>query len=187
MVVAFAGPLVWAGLACGPSLETMHESNLRFEHCYRLDMDPKIAISHRELCWRDWTEIYASGQPMDRIEYARRRIVALDSGDARLVTIVTSPKSQGRVFTEIGGPAADTPMAAPAPTSAHEPPPKTEPAPKVEQPKPEPAPGLARPGDACGNECTGTFSECNRLCEAKQADCIACREEYRKCMRRCFE
>jgi hypothetical protein len=186
--MAVSIPLVCAGIACGPSLETMHESNLRFEHCYRLDMDPKIALSHRELCWRDWTEIYASGQPMDRIEYARRRIVALDSGDARLVTIVTTSKSQGRVFTEIGGPAADTPMAAPAPTSAHEPPPKTEPAPKVDTPKPEPPPpGLSRPGDACGNECTSTFSECNRLCEAKQADCVACREEYRKCMRRCFE
>src|SRR5690349_8163603 len=111
------------GSACGPSLEVMHESNLRFEHCYRLDMDPKIAMSHRELCWRDWTEIYASGQPMDRIEYARRRIVALDSGGARLVTIVTSPKTQGRVFTEIGGPAPDTPMAAPGPTGARARPP----------------------------------------------------------------
>jgi hypothetical protein len=105
------------------------------------------------------------------------------------VTIVTTSKTQGRVFAEIGGePAPNTPMAAPAPTSAHEPPPKTEPAPKVEKPAPEPPPpGLARPGDSCGNECTSTYSECNRLCEAKQADCVACREEYRKCMRRCFE
>lgn len=166
----------------------MHESNIRFEHCYRLDMDPKIAMSHRELCWRDWTETYAVGQAMDRIEYARRRLVALESGDSRLITIVAPTRSQGRVFAEIGGPSPDAPMAAPAPTSAHEPPPKTEPAPKVEAPPPEPPPqGLVRPGDNCAAECTTTFSECDRLCQAKQADCVGCRDDYRKCMRRCFE
>jgi hypothetical protein len=120
----------------------MHESNLRFEHCYRLDMDPKIAPSHREHCWRDWTETYAYGQVLDRIEYARRRIVALESGSTELLTIHSSGPEPGRVFAEVGA-SADAPMAAPAPTSVTAPPPKTEPvAPAAPLPGP---PGSATP------------------------------------------
>jgi len=176
---AFALPVFVAVSACGPGLEAVHESNLRFEHCYRLDMDQNIAASHREHCWRYWTENYATDQPLDHIEYARRRIVALESGDHSLVTVRTGAPTEGRVFEEVG-PAPDAPMAAPAPTSAHEPPPKTEPV-------APPPPATPRPGDDCAAQCAAPLNECQRLCDAKQADCATCREEYRRCMRRCFE
>src|SRR6201999_1115867 len=106
----------WA-LGCGPGLEAMHESTLRFEHCYRLDMDAKIAPPHREHCWRDWTETYAGGQPLDRVEYARRRIFQLESGDTKLLTFEATPQPERRVFEEIPQPGPEAPMAAPAPTS----------------------------------------------------------------------
>jgi hypothetical protein len=77
----------------------IHESSVRFEHCYRLDMDTAIAASHRLHCWRDWTHTYAEGQSQDRVEYARRRIIALESGDNRLVTIHTAPRPQARLFS----------------------------------------------------------------------------------------
>jgi hypothetical protein len=175
------------GFACGPSVQSIYEGNVRFEHCYRLDMDTKIAAPHREHCWRDWTEIYAYGQPLDHVEYARRRIVALESGDTGLVTVYRE-HHQERVFAEVAATAApDTPMAAPAPTSAHEPPPKTAPAVKMASAT-DPAPaGSQKPGDGCASECESTLSDCERLCSAKQADCAACREDYRHCMRRCFE
>jgi hypothetical protein len=169
-------------MACGPGLEGMHESNLRFEHCYRLDMDPKIAPPHREHCWHDWTQTYAYGQPLDRIEYARRRIVQIESGDTRLVEIQHETAPEARVFEEVGAP--DAPMAAPAPTSAHEPPPKTQPAPALFA---GPGAPVDRPGTACSAQCSSTLGECAKLCEAKQADCATCREDYRHCMRRCFE
>lgn len=178
------GALGLAGLvvaACGPGLEAVHESNLRFEHCHRLDMDARIAPSHREYCWRDWNQTYASDQPLDRIEYARRRIVALESGDARLITVRRQTFGGGRVFEEIGAAPAVERMAAPAPTSAHAPPPKTEPAP------PTPAPVGPKPGDACAVECKSTFSDCVRPCNAAKSACEKCNEDYRACMRRCFE
>jgi hypothetical protein len=168
--------------ACGPGLESVHESNLRFEHCYRLDMDPRIAPSHREYCWRDWNQTYASDQPLDRIEYARRRILTLESGDSRLVSVKQQSFGGGRVFEEVGVSASPSErMAAPAPTSAHAPPPKTEPAPVL------PEPVVPRPGDTCASDCNGTFAQCTGPCDATKPECQHCNEDYRSCMRRCFE
>jgi hypothetical protein len=175
----------WA-VGCGPSLETMHESTLRFEHCYRLDMDVKIAPPHREHCWRDWTETYANGQPLDRVEYARRRIVKLESGDTRLLTIKGSTPG-ARVFEELPLPRTDAPAAAPAPTNAHAPPPKTEPVQKEPLPSDPATKSTSLPGGTCTAQCESTLGDCNGLCNAKQADCVACAEDYRRCMRRCFE
>ncbi|HEX3596320.1 MAG TPA: hypothetical protein VHU80_14520 [Polyangiaceae bacterium] len=197
--IAFVGPasLFAAGLGCGPGLEAMHESTLRFEHCYRLDMDMSIAPPHREPCWRDWTETYAGGQPLDRIEYARRRISQLESGDTRLLGIGEAARSETRVFEELSSSPPQAPIAAPAPTSAHEPPPKTVqvtkdgPAAKDVAPSDSAKASSLRPGEACSARCAATLDDCNsrpeHACNRKQTDCVACDEEYRGCMRRCFE
>jgi hypothetical protein len=177
-----------ATVACGPGLEAMHENTLRFEHCYRLDMDVKIAPPHREHCWRDWTETYAVGQPLDRVEYARRRITQLESGEGRTLAIQGAHPG-ARVFEELAPSAsAAAPMAAPAPTSAHAPPPTIAPAPEAAAgARAAPSSDAPRPGDACAMGCGTTLGGCTRLCETKQADCATCREDYRRCMRRCFE
>lgn len=176
--------------ACGAGLESMHESDFRFEHCYRLDMDTKIAPSHRYHCWVDWTQTYAYGQSRDRVEYARRRILTLEAGDASLVTVYGTPTRRERVFSVVGGPEPENaPMAAPAPTSTSKPPPATAP----EMP---PAAGTApssassaerpeRPGAACANECETLWKTCQDACGNPDA-CTGCREDYRNCMERCF-
>lgn len=178
---AIGGIALGALVSCGPGLEAIHESNLRFEHCYRLDMDQRIAPSHREYCWRDWNQTYAGDQPLDRIEYARRRIVALESGDSRLVSVHHETFGGGRVFEEVGEAAPTSRMAAPAPTSAHAPPPKTEPAPAI------PPPVVSKPGDACTVACSSALSDCMRPCDAAKTVCERCNEDYRACMRRCFQ
>ena len=66
--------------ACGPSAQIVQESNQRFEHCYRLDIDPQIAPTHRETCWGSWLKSYRTGQRKDRVEYANRRYSALRQG-----------------------------------------------------------------------------------------------------------
>jgi hypothetical protein len=171
-------------VGCGPGLEAMHESTLRFEHCYRLDMDTSIAPPHREHCWRDWTETYAAGQPLDRIEYARRRVAQLESGDTAVIVIGGGTQPEKRVFEELPQPNPDAPMAAPMPTNVHEPPPKTAPVPSEAAKIATPS---VRPGQKCTEACDTNVDDCNRLCEKKQADCAACASDYRTCMRRCFE
>ena len=78
-------------VGCGPSVQSIYEGNVRFEHCYRLDIDPHIAPTHREACWREWKQTYTYGQTRDRVEYAERRIRALASGDDRRPVLDTRP------------------------------------------------------------------------------------------------
>lgn len=175
-----------AAAGCGPGLETVHESNVRFEHCYRLDMDQSVAASHREYCWRSWSKAYAHGQPRDKVEYARRRITALESGATQRIEIQPSGGRRERVFSVVGGPDREStpppeaPIAAPAPTSPTEPPPAIAPA--------EPPPPAAQaPATECTTECRGAWSECRNECAGAEDACNACVEDYRGCMRRCFE
>src|SRR3954468_18095049 len=78
--LALLGGCSLAG-ACGPSFEVLAEGGLRFVHCDRLDLDAKIAPSHRLHCWREWRRMYTYGQTRDRVEYAQRRIAEVVSGD----------------------------------------------------------------------------------------------------------
>jgi hypothetical protein len=173
--------------ACGPGLESLHASNVRFEHCYRLDMDPRIASSHRMVCWRDWTESYAIGQSRDRVEYARRRIITLESGDAELLSIETQPERRQRIFSVVGETRSkNVPMAAPAPTSAHAPPPKTAQE-AAASPPDAPAPAAPLPGEDCGDACGATYHACQTACGGDSDACTTCRENFRDCMRACYE
>jgi hypothetical protein len=182
----FAGSLALA-TACGPGLESLHASNVRFEHCYRLDMDPRIASSHRMVCWRDWTESYATGQSRDRVEYARRRIITLESGDSELLSIETQPARRQRIFSVVGeGAAKDAPMAAPAPTSAHAPPPRTA-SEQVTSPPEASTKAAPLPGADCGNACGTAYGKCQADCGSDSDACTACREDFRDCMRSCYE
>jgi hypothetical protein len=95
-----AGQLVLLGScavlsACGPSFEVLAEGDLRFVHCDRLDLDPKIAPSHRLHCWREWRRTYTYGQTRDRVEYAQRRIAEVVSGDTESPFQLPSEQSAG--------------------------------------------------------------------------------------------
>ena len=55
---------------------------MRFEHCNRLDLDEQATKSDCKKCWTTWLTDYTYGQPRDRIDYARRRALALSNGEA---------------------------------------------------------------------------------------------------------
>ena len=188
--VALALPLsafCWA-IACGPSVQSIYEGNVRFEHCYRLDLDVNIAPTHRLACWREWLRVYTYGQVRDRIEYARQRVGALEQGDTSRppLNVIAGRRPEERSWY----------LSEPAPTSAHAPPPpmwKAEskaapPVVSVEAP-PKPPPS---PGESCAQDCRDDLLTCNADCAGdaaaeKPKKCQSCEPDYKKCMRRCFE
>lgn len=136
-------------LACGPSIQPIHEGGVRFEHCYRLDLDPKIAPSHRHACWKQWLEVYSYGQSRDRLEYSRRRVRDLEAGDPNppQLHLDQIEEREARQFY----------MATPAPTSVHAPPPPVATPTEATEP-------LA-PGDACVVSCRTARNACLNRCE----------------------
>jgi hypothetical protein len=182
--------LVLAGIvatsACGPSVQSIYEGNVRFEHCYRLDLEVDAAPTHREACWKEWLGMYTYGQPRDRIEYARRRARAFASGDPNCprLNIADSKQSETRQFY----------LSVPAPTNVHAPPPPiatrwygdagaAPPAPA--------APQATAPQDECSSPCRETFAQCAHACDPDagkpDAACKACDADYKTCMKRCFQ
>lgn len=140
--------LVGLPLACGPSIQPIHEGGVRFEHCYRLDLDPKIAPGHRHACWKQWLEVYSYGQSRDRIEYSQRRLRDLETGDANPPRL-NLDQQQARETRQFY-------MATPAPTSVHAPPP----------PVATPAEaGPLAPGDPCVASCRTARAACLTRCE----------------------
>ncbi|HOU92507.1 MAG TPA: hypothetical protein PLU22_15750 [Polyangiaceae bacterium] len=187
-VVSWVMAASLAGIgACGPSVQSIYEGNVRFEHCYRLDLDREIAPSHREACWREWSEIYAYGQTRDRIEYARRRLRYLAAGE-------TSAPSLDLSRAE---PAASVSReAAPAPLDVRAPPPTLEKPPAPTAPTAPEAPASARveprlPGAPCMEACATSFTTCTEPCRGGAAEapsrCVGCEGDYGRCVRRCFE
>jgi len=182
--------LLTAG-ACGPSVQSIYEGNVRFEHCYRLDLEVDTAPTHRRACWSEWLGLYTYGQPRDRIEYARRRVHSFANGDADRPTldIGDDKKAEARQFYLVV-PAA--------PTSLHAPPPPiatrwygdagTAPAaPTTEQV----AAKAQAPQDKCSDACRDSLASCQQACagDAKKPEpaCKLCDSDYKTCMKRCFQ
>lgn len=177
--------------ACGPSVSAVYESNIRFEHCYRLDLDTKVAPGHRAACWKEWSQRYTYGQTRDRLEHARQRIAALDSGDAS--------RPELRLSSADGGVGS---IEAPAPTNLHAPPP-----PLVATASRGPLDaGVADaslgvdsrdagppdpPGSKCVAECRQSWRDCGRDCDPdagkKRGSCKACDADYGRCVQRCYK
>lgn len=180
--LASALALALTPLACGPSVQSIYEGDVRFEHCYRLDLDLNIAPSHREACWRQWLTSYTYGQPRDRIEYARRRTRAFASGDVTRPTLATGSEArpQRREFY----------LVVPEPTSAHASPPPTA-TPVYSDAGPPPATSARAPGASCAADCTSSWHSCGAACGpgggASEAACKSCEPDYKRCMQRCFE
>jgi hypothetical protein len=174
--------------SCGPSVQSIYEGDVRFEHCYRLDLEVDVATTHRQACWTTWLDRYTFGQSRDRLEYARRRVRAFATGDV------------DRPALHVGGAQPDTRqfyLVVPAPTSGHAPPPPIATRTNVptEPPPLSSAEALAKagekpaPGEECGTACRNAFSSCNLACDpaAKTPACKSCDPDYKKCMQRCFE
>jgi hypothetical protein len=183
-VALLLGPVVMA--SCGPSVQSIYEGNVRFEHCYRLDLELDVAPTHRQACWSTWLDRYTYGQSRDRLEYARRRLRAFTSGD------VARPEL--RVGSNDGADSRQFYLVVPAPTSVHAPPPpiatrvnavpEAPPVASADAP-----PERSAPGEDCSAACRSAFSSCNQACDpaAKTAACKSCDPDYKQCMQRCFE
>lgn len=61
---------------CAPSIRMVHRSRAYFERCYAADFDPQIRRTERHACWVAWLDHYTSGQPRERVMYARTRAAA---------------------------------------------------------------------------------------------------------------
>ncbi len=202
-VLVALGPCAALAVGCGPSVQSIYEGNVRFEHCYRLDIDPHIAPTHREACWKEWKQLYTYGQTRDRVEYAERRIRALASGDDRRPVLDTRPDQLNKK-PEVA------PSEAPIPTSLHAPPPPVAPVAAKDAGPPDASLDddveADRPDQVCSGNCDDQWDSCGEACTPPQtADggkpgkktekaeaerkkkCRACRADYRKCMRRCFK
>lgn len=176
-----------ASSGCGPSVQSIYEGSVRFEHCYRLDLERDVATSHRQACWTSWLDRYTYGQSRDRLEYARRRVRAFATGDVdRPVLHVGQAQQQdSRQFY----------LVVPAPTSVHASPPPIATRTHVIEEAPLSPPDSAKvsehpaPAEDCAAACKGSFSSCNQACDpaAKSPACKSCDPDYKKCMQRCFE
>ena len=170
-----------AFLACGPSVSSIYEGNIRFEHCYRLDLDPRVSPNHRKACWDEWSRRYTYGQTRDRLEYARRRMGQLESGDPKPLELALTPGDAG--------------LDGPAPVSPHGPPPPlaaplksaSPAAPDAGAPKPKSAP----PQEDCALDCRESWRSCRDECDpeatSRRRSCKACDKDYGRCVQRCFK
>lgn len=184
---------------CGASYHAMYEGEVRFEHCYKLDEDPSIPLTHRRECWKEWTQFYTYGQTRDRVEYALHR-------QRQLGSRIENPDAGADDFDAGLGRAPTTP----SPTSPFEPPPAVmRPMVADAGPSPDAAtspvashhsqsgpedfldildPSNNPPGSACMVTCGKAWRTCKGGCPAKDKGvCKAkCDTKFRVCGAKCL-
>jgi len=182
-IAALAAP------GCGASYQSMYEGEVRFEHCYRLDLESNVSLMHRRECWREWTQFYTYGQTRDRIEYGYRRL-------RELGTQLGDPSAAASNLVSPLPPVAN--QLAPAPTSPFEPPPATlAPVASVAAPAasssaapdhdvPELDPLNGPPGQTCILLCGKSWKKCTDKCDDKKPCRTTCDIKFRGCVPRCF-
>jgi hypothetical protein len=178
--------------ACGPSLTTVHEGTVRFEHCYRLDLEAGVNAQQRTACWTHWLNSYTYGQSRDRIDYARRRLDAIaDSNrESPELRLAGEQRSEQRQFY----------LVVPAPSSVHATPPPIATAyqPAADANRADAGTSAAEsantpPADACAASCKSSWQSCDKTCSVdpatpkRPAPPCTCKDDYSTCMRRCFE
>jgi hypothetical protein len=157
-------------LACGPSFEAIQEGDLRFAHCDRLDLDPRIAPSHRLHCWREWRRVYTYGQTRDRVDYSQRRIAEVVSGDSAPSFELPAPAPPEPTPV----PERDESEASPAPAAFR----------VAQTARAEPARGASAPA-ACRTRCQGALESCSEDCQGRADACEACGVSFDACLERC--
>lgn len=171
-----AGLALLSGVAlsigCGPSFEVLAEGDLRFVHCDRLDLDPKIAPSHRLHCWREWRRMYTYGQTRDRVEYAQRRIAEVVSGDTESPFQLPDGEAvtvRHRVRPGVKRDAASATQAA-----------------SVSAGVASALVAALSPDElACRNRCEVANAECAPGCETRPTGCKRCQQPLEACLGDC--
>jgi hypothetical protein len=162
--------------SCGPSFEVLAEGDLRFVHCDRLDLDAKIAPSHRLHCWREWRRMYTYGQTRDRVEYAQRRIAEVVSGDTESPFLLPDDEGITARHRVRPGVKLDALTPAPAERAAVGAAP-TAVAASVPAPSPEEL--------ACRTRCEASNAECAPGCETRPTGCKRCEQPLEACLADC--
>ncbi len=138
----------------------VHQGNGYFENCYAADYNPKLQESQREACWNAWLAHYTRHQPAHRIDYALRRVEALEAGEPAL-----------------GMPGLNEPEQQVAPTA-------TSPATLVTLQGPRAGAEAATQLDPSAE--TSVAHGCAGMCEAYQNRCMTrCQESLGACAKGC--
>lgn len=162
-----SGAVVLASLAlvaCGPSLKAAVESDMRFEHCYRIDEDPSTPLAHKRGCWKEWTARYSRGQARERISYAKERVKVLKGA------VESAPPPPMAVSTQ-------TAAAGPPPGDPYAPPPKI--VPKTTE-------AIEASNQPCSEACSKAWTACAKVCTAELACIESCDEKFRLCAKACL-
>ena len=186
---------------CSPTYQSLHDGDVRFEHCYRVDEERQVPINEKLQCWREWTHRYRHGQSRDRVGYALERertlAQALAAGEQ------AAPRGAAGVARRT----------LPQPMNPFAPPPQTmTPASAVAEggataeavhaartsadagTNAEGSSALASetsavpadaPGASCAGACGKTWNACRQQCKGGACR-TGCDEHYRGCMRACF-
>lgn len=222
MPVALATPIVAIGLVavaavaigCGPSIRRVHRARVYFERCYAADLEEGVPDEERRACWQQWVKHYQVGQPPDRIDYVRERILQLDPESAEILAMAAGVEEEPEPAIAIVTPieteaaAAEEPIAQPL-DSASEPPTiavaasgepvevtPIGPAPEVPSTVPPartrraartpPIPRSDSP--RCGEACRPVWESCLATCDGRDVPAChrSCRLQHRTCARACY-
>lgn len=175
--------------ACGPSMRTLVESDMRFEHCYRIDDDPKASLDHKRVCWSQWTQQYAKGQDRARVHYAKQRMQVLDgalAGTPASTEMATTP-SPLSPYAPPPAVASINSLNPATPLNPYAPPPALAPAPPEKPLSAKPGVDVAIAAHpVCAEACTKSWRSCAVPCGAA-AGCVgACDESFRGCVKTCY-
>jgi hypothetical protein len=169
-LAAFAGVFL-VGCA-GVTVSRVYESDVRFERCLALDWRDDVRDALRRRCWSEWLQHFASGQPRDKVDYARQQV-------APSFQTNSSPNAEAQ-----GAPV-------PIPTSVFAPVPMmmstARPAPSgfVSLPAP-PASVAPAPRSPCELRCDQALGECLAGCNVPVCE-RACTERHGRCGDRCVQ
>jgi hypothetical protein len=159
----------------------VHDGNVYFERCYGAEFDARISPRQREACWSAWLAHYTRHQPAERIDYAMRRVEAIQAGDQTLKlpgfaggeTPAPADPSQVRVDMRRARVGSEVPTVE-ARGSARE----------QNTDEQHPADGVP---NGCGAVCGETGSHCEAGCPADSSDCRRlCVREKEICLRGCY-
>lgn len=174
-VIALTASLGVVMGGCGISMRYVVESDMRFEHCYRLDEDARTPVDQKRACWREWTATYQKGQDRSRVAYATDRLRVLDrvaSGAPPAPTEGGASASTTIVLASTGS--------GMAPLSPYAPPPSIASNGAVNAVNDSPA------WQTCSETCSKTWKACAPACGGQMPCVTACEERYRVCMKACF-
>jgi hypothetical protein len=190
---------------CTPRYQSLYDSDVRFEHCYRVDEERQVAIIDKLQCWQDWNRNHSYAQSRDRIGYgaARERTLsqALAAGE-KAVPRGAAGESTGTLPQPMTAYAPPPPTMTPASaagenasghngsSSVHEAA-TTEGATRVATSSlamssgDGAAPLVDAPGASCSGGCGKTWTNCKHQCQSGTCR-TSCDEQYRGCMKGCF-